>query len=119
MWLLQSFEKFWRFTLHWCLTRDAVHNTIHCCPPAQQLSSIAPFSMVGTWLWNGLSLTLRLFPKVLIYSFYAHLKLPLLAVLGSVAFLQSHLEGVLSRCYLPGGSSHTFVLFDSVLVHYK
>src|SRR6218665_1204923 len=39
------------------------------------------FSMVGIWLWNGLSLQLCLFLRVL--SFYAHLRTVLLTVLGS------------------------------------
>ena len=32
------------------------------------------FSVVGPSLWNGLSLTLRLFPRVVSNSFYANLK---------------------------------------------
>src|SRR6218665_1535090 len=32
------------------------------------------FSVVGPSLWNGLSLALRLFPRIVSNSFYAHLK---------------------------------------------
>src|SRR6218665_304415 len=53
------------------------------------------FLVVGPSLWNCLSLTLRLFPRVLSNSFYAQLKLFFLAVLESGALLSSHFEGAL------------------------
>src|SRR6218665_1101596 len=43
-------------------------------------------------LWNGLSLVLRLFPRIVSNSFYAHLKLSFLAVLESGALLRSAIE---------------------------
>src|SRR6218665_1615199 len=44
-------------------------------------------SVVCPSLWNGLSLALRLFPRILFNSFYAHQKLSFLAVLESGALL--------------------------------
>jgi len=53
------------------------------------------FSVAGPSLWNGLSLALRLYPRILPNSFYAHLKTLLLAILKLGALLSRHLEGAL------------------------
>src|SRR6218665_1356382 len=53
------------------------------------------FSVVGPSLWNGLSLALRLFPRIVSNSFYAHLKLSFLAILESGALMSSRLQGAL------------------------
>jgi len=47
------------------------------------------FSVVGPSLWNGLSLALRLFHRIVSNSFYTRLKLSFLAVLESGALLSS------------------------------
>ena len=53
------------------------------------------FSVVGLSLWNGLSLALRLFPRIVSNSFYAHLKTFILGLTGTKALLSSRLEGAL------------------------
>src|SRR6218665_3525442 len=45
------------------------------------------FSVVGLSLWNGLSLALRLFPRIVSNSFYAHLKTFILGLTGTKALL--------------------------------